>query len=289
MTYVVNQSITSREYQEFREFLEAASGIALGDNKQYLVNSRLGGLVSEMGLGSIGELIECVKCDMKPGLRERIIDAMTTNETLWFRDHSPFEILKSHILPELSGLRARPVRIWSAACSSGQEPYSMSMIIQEYLQAKPGSLSHDAQITATDISPSVLKNAREGVYDAMALARGLSDERKKRFFDVQAKAGDVKAKAWQVKPEIRKRITFAEMNLMKKDYLALGKFDVIFCRNVLIYFSAELKREILARFSQVLEPGGYLCLGASESVSGYVDFFETVRYQGGLVYRLKKA
>lgn len=279
---MVNQSLTSKEYQDFREFLESASGIALGDNKQYLVNSRLSFLVAEMGLGSIGELIERVKHDMNPGLRERIIDAMTTNETLWFRDNFPFEILKSHILPELSGPRVRPVRIWSAACSSGQEPYSMSMIIQEYLQTKPGSLPRDVQITATDISPSVLKDAREGIYDAMAVARGLSDERKKRFFDT-------KSKVWQVKPEIRKRIIFSEMNLMKKDYLGLGKFDVIFCRNVLIYFSAELKQQILARFAQVLEPGGYLCLGASESVSGYVDFFETVRYQGGLVYRLKKA
>lgn len=284
-----NQSITSREYEEFREFLEAASGIALGENKQYLVNSRLGCLVTEMGLGSIGELIERVKRDMKSGLRERIVDAMTTNETLWFRDNFPFEILKSHILPEFSGSRTRPVRIWSAACSSGQEPYSMSMIIQEYLQAKPGSLPRDAQIIATDLSPTVLKEAMDGVYDAMALARGLSDERKKRFFDAQSKAGDAKAQGWQVKPEIRKRIAFSEMNLMKKDYLSLGKFDVIFCRNVLIYFSADLKRDILARFAQVLEPGGYLCLGASESVSGYVDFFETVRYQGGLVYRLKKA
>lgn len=279
---MVNQSITYDEYQEFREFLESASGIALGDNKQYLVNSRLGGLVTEMGLSSVGELVGRVKSDTKSGLRERIVDAMTTNETLWFRDHFPFEILKSHILPELSTLRTRPVRIWSAACSSGQEPYSMSMIIQEYLQTKPGSLPRDVQITATDISSSVLKDAKEGLYDAMALARGLSEERKKRFFDN-------KGKGWQVKPEIRKRITFSEMNLMKKDYLALGKFDVIFCRNVLIYFSSEVKREILKRFAQVLEPGGYICLGASESMSGYVDFFETVRYQGGLVYRLKKA
>ncbi len=293
---MVNQSITYTEYQEFREFLESASGIALGDNKQYLVDSRLGGLVAEMELGSIGELMERIKRDTKSGLRERIVDAMTTNETLWFRDNFPFEILKSHIMPELSGPRTRPVRIWSAACSSGQEPYSMSMIIHEYLQAKPGSLLSDVQIIATDISASMLKDAKEGVYDAMALARGLSDERKKHFFDVQGKAGDIKGKAgdikgkaWQVKPAIRKRITFAEMNLMKKDYHVLGKFDVIFCRNVLIYFSAELKREILTRFSQVLEPGGYLLLGASESVSGYVDFFETVRYQGGLAYRLKKA
>ncbi len=284
----MNQSITPQEYQAFREFLEAASGIALGENKQYLVNSRLAGLVTEMGLTSIGELIKRVNRDVKSGLRERIVDAMTTNETLWFRDGFPFEILKSHILPELSGQRGRPARIWSAACSSGQEPYSMSMIIQEYLHAKPSSLPRDVQITATDISSSVLKDAKEGVYDAMTLARGLSDERKKRFFDAQGRADDIQAKSWQIKSEIRKRVTFAEMNLMKKDYLSLGKFDVIFCRNVLIYFSSELKREILTRFAQVLEPGGYLCLGASESVSGYVDCFEIVRYQGALVYRLKK-
>lgn len=285
---MINQSITPQEYQEFREFLEGASGIALGDNKQYLVNSRLAALLAEMGARSIGELINHVKRDVKSGLRERIVDAMTTNETLWFRDNFPFEILKSHILPELSGQRGRPVRIWSAACSSGQEPYSMSMIIQEYLHVKPSSLPRDVQITATDISPSILKHAKEAVYDAMTLARGLSDERRKRFFDVKGRPGDIQAKSWQVKSEIRKRVTFSELNLMKKDYLLLGKFDVIFCRNVLIYFSAELKREILARFAQVLEPGGYLCLGASESVSGYVDSFETVRYQGGLVYRLKK-
>ena len=278
---MVNLSITQQEYQEFCLFLEEFSGISLGDNKQYLINSRLHSLMTEMGLSSLSELIVCIKRDLKSGLRERIVDAMTTNETLWFRDIFPFEILRSHILPDFSGQRSRPVRIWSAACSSGQEPYSMSMIIQEYLQTKPAALPRDVQITATDISPAILKDAREGVYDALSLARGLSEERKKRFFDI-------KGEAWQVKPEIRKRITFSEMNLMKKDYLSMGKFDVIFCRNVLIYFTSELKKEILVRFSQVLEPGGYLCLGASESVTGYVDCFESLRYQGGLVYRLKK-
>lgn len=277
-----NQSITPQEYQAFRVFLEAACGISLGDNKQYLVNSRLVSLLAEVDSHSIGELIERVKRDSNSDLRNRVVDAMTTNETLWFRDHFPFEILKSHILPELSSRRmARSARIWSAACSSGQEPYSMSMIAQEYLGAKPGSLAGDVQITATDISPSVLKDAKEGVYDAMALARGLSEERKKRFFDP-------KGNAWKVKPEIARRVTFSEMNLMKKEYLSLGKFDVIFCRNVLIYFSSDLKSEILSRFIRVLEPEGYLCLGASESIAGYADAFETVRCQGGFVYRLKK-
>ncbi|MEQ6341998.1 MAG: protein-glutamate O-methyltransferase CheR [Gammaproteobacteria bacterium] len=270
-----------QEYAAFCSFLESACGITLGDNKHYLVISRLNRLLEEAGIPSIGELVARLERDAKSGLRERIVDAMTTNETLWFRDQAPFEILKGHILPELAGKSVRPARIWSAACSSGQEPYSISIVVQEYLSGKPGSFPAGVQISATDISPTMLKDAKSGLYDSMALARGMSDERRKRFFDL-------KGSLWEVKNEIRKRVTFAELNLMKKDYSGLGKFDVIFCRNVLIYFSSDLKRDIIARFSQALVPGGYLFLGASESVSNYSDAFDTVRCQGGMVYRLKK-
>ncbi len=276
-----NQTIPHQEYADFCSFLESACGITLGDNKHYLVVSRLNRLLEEVGIPSIGELVARLECDVKSGLRERIVDAMTTNETLWFRDQAPFEILKAHILPELAGKSARPVRIWSAACSSGQEPYSISIVAQEYLSGKPGSFPTGVQISATDISPTMLKDAKAGLYDSMSLARGMSDERRKRFFDP-------KGSLWEVKNEIRKRVTFAELNLMKKDYSALGKFDVIFCRNVLIYFSNDLKRDIIARFAQVLAPEGYLFLGASESMSSYSDAFDTVRYQGGIAYRLKK-
>lgn len=181
-------------------------------------------------------------------MRERVIDAMTTNETLWFRDVHPFEIFKQVILPELALRQKHTLRIWSAACSSGQEPYSLSMALQEYLWSKPGGLPLGAEILATDISASMLKEAQSGVYEAASLARGLSSERQQRFFEPQGQG------LWRAKNEIRARVQFKEWNL-KQSFGALGKFDVIFCRNVLIYFSNKLKQDILRRIAAIRLPG----------------------------------
>lgn len=252
----------------------------LGENKHYLISSRLRSLLAENTIHSVGELIKHLESGRKPGLRERIIDAMTTNETLWFRDTQPYETLKNLILPELSQQRARQIRIWSAACSSGQEPYSISMTVQEYLLSKPGSLPGGVQIIATDISSSMLNEANAGIYDSVSLARGLSLPRQRQFFHAK---GD----KWEINNEIKGRVTFKEWNLMKP-YAALGKFDVIFCRNVLIYFSSELKTDIFNRMAQALNPKGYLMLGASESMVGYNDAFDMVRHASGVVYQLKK-
>lgn len=272
--------IAPNEYEEFRRFLEDACGIMLGDNKHYLVTSRLTRLMREFDINTFGELMLQLKQKHHTKLRERIVDAMTTNETMWFRDRYPFDILTNIILPEYSSLKTRQLRIWSAACSSGQEPYSISMVIQEYMAAKPGALTSNIQIVATDISPSVLKDASAAQYDKMSITRGIAEERVKRFF-IQ------KADRWEVKPELRSRITFREMNLMQS-YAALGKFDIIFCRNVLIYFSSELKKDILTRIAQSMNPRGYLFLGGSESPTSYVDMFEMVRTAFGVVYRLKE-
>jgi chemotaxis protein methyltransferase CheR len=204
---------------------------------------------------------------------------MTTNETFWFRDNHPYALLKDLVLPEIAKKRQSQLRIWSAACSSGQEPYSISMIMQEYLQSRPGSLVNNIDIVGTDISPTMLALCRAAKYDALALSRGLSPERKQRFFN---KAGDF----WEVKEEIRKRVRFTEINLMNS-YSSLGKFDVIFCRNVLIYFAADLKKDILRRISQSLAPGGYLFLGSTETLASYSEDFDTVRHEGGIVYQLK--
>ncbi len=275
----MNQSITARDYDSFRAFLEEACGIVLGDNKQYLVASRLNRLLKELDVSAVGELIEQLKKQPRSGLRERVIDAMTTNETFWFRDNHPYELLKDLILPELAKKKPTQLKIWSAASSSGQEPYSISMIFQEYLKSHPGSLTDRLQIVGTDISPTMLEMCRSGVYDALALSRGLSPERKKRFFQQE---GDL----WRVKDEVRNRVRFAELNLMNS-YVSLGKFDIVFCRNVLIYFSSELKRDILRRISQTLAPGGYLFLGSTETIASYSDDFDTVRHKGGIVYQLK--
>jgi chemotaxis protein methyltransferase CheR len=277
---VTTTHIAPNEYEEFRRFLEDACGIMLGDNKHYLVTSRLTRLMREFDINTFSELMVQLKQKHHTKLRERIVDAMTTNETMWFRDRYPFDILTNIILPEYSSLKARQLRIWSAACSSGQEPYSISMVIQEYLAAKPGALSANIQIVATDISPTILKDAGSAQYDKMSITRGIADERVKRYF---VQKGD----RWEVRPEIRSRVTFREMNLMQS-YAALGKFDIVFCRNVLIYFSSELKRDILTRIAQSMNPRGYLFLGGSESPTSYVDMFEMVRTAFGVVYRLKE-
>jgi chemotaxis protein methyltransferase CheR len=274
----VTSTITTEDYQAFRRFLEDVSGIVLGDNKQYLVASRLTKLIAENDIDSFGTLMQRMKSDGR--LRNRIMDAMTTNETSWFRDVYPFDIFKEKLLPELAKTQPRAIRIWSAACSTGQEPYSLSMMTQEYLQSKPGSLSMDTvQIIGTDISPSVLATAKDAVYEGVAVSRGLAPERRQRFFRETSEG-------WQVSDEIKKRVNFRELNLMQS-YTLLGRFDIIYCRNVLIYFSTELKRDILSRMAKALNPGGFLVLGGSESITNYSDDFDLIRWRNGVIYQLK--
>lgn len=271
-------TFSPQEYEEFRVFLEKACGIVLGDNKHYLIASRLSRVMADHKLKSLGEIIDNLKKDRGPRLRESIIEAMTTNETLWFRDTYPFDILKQKLLPELARKKPRSVRIWSAACSSGQEPYSISMSVQEFLVGNPGALG-DVQIIATDISPAILKEARDARYDAMALARGISPERKQRFFSPQGNH-------WEVNADIRARVRFLSLNLLQS-YALLGRFDIIFCRNVLIYFSSDSKRDIMGRMAKTLNPGGHLFLGASESITNYSDAYDMVRCNPGVVYKIK--
>ncbi len=277
---VNESSITPQDYESFRVFLEKACGILLGENKHYLVTSRLNRLMREFQVASFADLMRILREQPRSPLREQIIDAMTTNETMWFRDTYPFEMLRLTILPELAKQpRSGPLRIWSAACSTGQEPYSISMTVSEFQQANPGALRGDVQIIATDISPSALRIARAGVYERITVVRGLSEERRNRFFLDHGER-------WEVKPEIRRRVSFSEGNLMSS-YAALGRFDIIFCRNVLIYFSADLKRDILGRMAQSLNPNGYLFLGGSESPTSYSPAYQMVRTPQGVVYRLR--
>ena len=276
---VVNdRTLAPEEYEDFRRFLEQSSGIVLGDNKHYLVTSRLVGLLEEFRCRSISELLRELKRGAG-GLRERVVEAMTTNETYWFRDGFPFELFKTHVLKELAARATGPLRVWSAACSTGQEPYSLSMAVQEYQQSNPGNLRVPVEIVATDLAPSVLREAKRAQYDNLSMSRGLSPERKQRFFRAE---GD----RWEVRPEVRSRVSFRELNL-QQSYALLGRFDVVFCRNVLIYFSSDLKRDIIDRISKSLNPGGYLFLGASESMSGYSEAFEMVRASPGVLYRRK--
>ena len=269
----------SEEYQAFQSFLENACGIVLGENKHYLVNSRLSKLMRQEEIASLSELVSKVQKGVGTNpLKNKVIEAMTTNETLWFRDGFPFEVLPEHVFADFKEKKKSPVKILSAACSSGQEPYSISIICDEFIKKNFGA-NMQFQIVGVDIDTAILNNAREAKYEQMALVRGLSEERKQRHFSQQ---GDY----WQVNMDIRSRVSFREQNLMQS-YASLGKFDVIFCRNVLIYFSADLKRDILTRLAGALNPGGYLFLGASESIVQYSDAFNMVRTPKGVVYQLK--
>lgn len=269
----------SEEYQAFQSFLENACGIVLGDNKHYLVSSRLSKLMRQEEISTLSDLVSKVQGAIgNNSLKNKVIEAMTTNETLWFRDGFPFEVLPEHVFADFKEKKKSPVKILSAACSSGQEPYSISMICDEFIKKNFGA-NMQFQIVGVDIDTAILNDAREAKYEQMALVRGLSEERKQRYFSQQ---GDY----WQVNMDIRSRVSFREQNLMQS-YASLGKFDVIFCRNVLIYFSAELKKDILSRLAAMLNPGGYLFLGASESIVQYSDAFNMVRTPKGVVYQIK--
>ncbi len=273
--------VEQAEFDQFRQFLEQACGISLGDNKQYLVTNRLRRLMDENKITRFTDLVHLLKSGSHRKLKDDVIDAMTTNETFWFRDVYPYDHLKNTLFPQLmtsANKMLGPVRIWSAACSSGQEPYSISMMVEEYRQKSSGILMRPIQIVATDLATTVLEQARKGEYDKLSVMRGLPSDRLDRFFD------QVSDSSWRIKSLLRERIEFRPINLMDS-YSALGKFDIVFCRNVLIYFNADLKRQILQKIHAALKPQGILYLGSSEGLAGAADLFEMVRCDPGILYR----
>jgi chemotaxis protein methyltransferase CheR len=270
--------VAAEDYRAFRDLLEQMSGIVLGDHKEYLLASRLTGLLRDYRLESLKALLTGLRSG-DGRLRTAVVDAMTTNETFWFRDVAHFRILAERVLAEAKPRIGQPLRIWSAACSSGQEPYSLSMTVQDFLLRNPGRLPAGVEILATDISSKVLAEARAGEYCGVALSRGLEAAQRRQFFLP-------KGECLEVRPEIRRRVSFRELNLASS-YALLGRFDVIFCRNVLIYFSAALKGDILNRMAQCLNPGGHLFLGSTESLTGHTDRFEMLTACGGIAYRLR--
>jgi len=275
-----SKSSSENDYAQFCNYLEKISGITLGDNKSYLVESRLKPIMEECRLRSLGELVRMLEEGIHLSLERRVVDAMTTNETSWFRDIYPFEYLKDNLLTAIPMTQARPFRIWSAACSYGHEPYSISIVVQEFLERNPGRIPAGLEIMGTDISPQVLEQAMSGLYRHFETERGLSTERRKKYFPQ-------KEDGRQIRDDIKNRVYYRKHNLITNSF-PLGTFDVIFCRNVMIYFSNKNKEEILKNIVRSLVPNGYLFLGGSEPLVNYSDQFNMVPSERGVVYQLKQ-
>ncbi len=274
-------TITVDEFNLLRTYIEQHCGIALGEEKAYLVETRLAGLLAETGCADFGAFHRLASADGSTALRDRIVDAMTTNETLWFRDQHPYTILRERLLPPLAeeirqGSRFR-IRIWSAASSTGQEPYSIAMAILEFCRVNPGIRPEHFEILATDISPSALFLAKAGRYDSAAMARGMPDALRELYFDP---AGPV----WAVKEEVKRMVSFRRFNL-QDPIEPLGKMDIVFCRYVAIYFSESFKRRIYAGIARILAPSGHLIISAVESLRSLTDEFEALSHANGTYYR----
>jgi len=255
--------VTPSDYEYLRKLLKERSGLDLSADKQYLVESRLVPLARKAGLPGIPELVQKMKGGAE-ALTAEVVEAMTTNETFFFRDKLPFDHLKDSILPALIQARAarRSLRIWCAACSTGQEPYSIAMVVKEMAALSGWRI----EIVATDLSQEVLEKSKAGIYSQFEVQRGLPIQMLVKYFKQN---GDL----WQLNADIRAMVQHRQLNLLQ-DFSQLGKFDVIFCRNVLIYFDQPTKTSVFERMSKLLEPDGALALGAAESVVGITDVFK---------------
>jgi chemotaxis protein methyltransferase CheR len=265
--------MTPLDYDFLRKALKERSGLVLSADKQYLVESRLLPIARKAGFGNLGELMAALKRVDPDALMTRVVEAMTTNETFFFRDNTPFENFRSPVLPALlvSRRASRTIRIWCAAAPTGQEPYSLAMALKELEGSVAG---WRIEIIATDLASAVLEKAQAGIYSQFEVQRGLPIQLLIKYF---AKVGDM----WQIAPEIRAVVKFRQLNLLA-DFSALGTFDLIFCRNVLIYFDQETKTSLLNRLGRVTAGDGYLVLGAAETVVGLTDSFRTVPELRGL-------
>jgi chemotaxis protein methyltransferase CheR len=270
--------VTLQDYEFLRKILKERSGLDLSADKQYLVESRLIPLARRAGLAGLPELVLKMKTGAE-ALTSDVVEAMTTNETFFYRDKIPFDHLRETILPQLVPARTsrRSLRIWSAASSTGQEPYSIAMCLREMGLMLSG---WRIEIIATDLSHEVLEKSKAGIYSQFEVQRGLPIQMLVKYFK---QTGEL----WQLNPDIRAMVSHRQLNLLH-DFTSLGRFDIIFCRNVLIYFDQETKVRTFERLSRMLEADGTLMLGAAETVVGISDAFKPCPDKRGL-YQLNPA
>jgi chemotaxis protein methyltransferase CheR len=265
--------VTPSDYDFIRKLLKLRSGLVLSAEKHYLVESRLLPLARKHGLSNLTGLVAALKGrDCEP-LTVEVVEAMTTNESFFFRDKLPFDHFRDTVMPQMMKARAsaRRIRIWCAAAATGQEPYSLAMALREMSKELAG---WRVEIVATDISNEVLEKARSGIYSQFEVQRGLPVMLLIKYF---AQVGEM----WQIAPELRAMVQFKQLNLLHP-FSQLGSFDIVYCRNVLIYFDQETKIDVLDRIADVIEDDGYLALGGAETVVGLTRAFQPVPDKRGL-------
>ncbi len=288
----MNMELTEQDFHNISKFIYDKCGIVIEKDKTYLIQQRLAPVAQSQGCDNFSQFHFKLANSYTPNLHDAIIAAITTNETSFFRDNHPFEIFKSHLLPQLGKAveerknrvperKGAKARIWCAASSTGQEPYCLAMMIYEYIQnfMNKGLEASDFSIVATDISSRVLAQAITGEFSDYEVKRGLQSQYMQKFF---TKEGD----KWVIDQNIRDLVEFRRLNLMEP-FTNLGGFDSIFCRNVLIYFDDQSKRKIFDQFHHMLANDGFLVLGSTESIYGITDKFESERHNNTIVYKKK--
>lgn len=271
--------IGASTFSYVRELVHQYSGVTLDPGKEWLVETRLAPIAEQAGAPSVDALVSGLRIRPFGDAHRRVIDALMTHETLFFRDFFPFEEFKRSLLPKLMEARApeRRLRVWSAACASGQEPYSIAMLIRDGF---PALLDWNVQILATDISSDMIARARSGSYNQVEVNRGLPAALLVKHFEKQGNH-------WVVSERIRDMVELRELNLAK-EWPSLPQMDVIFLRNVLIYFDRETKKSILDRLRRLLRPDGYLLLGSAETTLGLDPAFEPIKMERAICYRLRE-
>ena len=251
--------INPEQFRFFSNMVRQTSGISLQKGKEYLLESRLNELARILGLKNIDELYRRIKFQPSPRLKEQVVEAMTTNETYFFRDQHPFDALKNHVLPELAQAKkdVRRLKFWSAACSTGQEPYSLAMVIKEHFQ---GLNNWKIEITASDISQQAINKGRDGRFTQVEVNRGLPIQLMIKYFKQNGAF-------WMINGKLKGMVKFRKVNLMGP-FIGITGMDIIMCRYVLIYFDQKTKKGILEKLVKALNPGGYLFLGATETPVG---------------------
>lgn len=277
-------TVSPGELTLWSRYIHSICGIQLDNSKGYLIETRLRPLLQESGCTNFTDLYNKTKADLTSGFRKKVINAITTGETSFFRDTSPFELLQHKIIPDLIDKRNKsqsragrlPVRIWSAACSTGQEVYSTAIVLKDLLV----DLSrYDIRILGTDISDKAIAQASYGRYSKLEMDRGMPAQKVGKYFSQDKES-------WRIRDEIRSLVLFKTLNLLEP-FVFPQKFDIIFCRNVAIYFSEQDKIQLFKALSKAIAPDGYLIIGSTESISGLCPEFESKRYLRSVFYQLK--